>query len=152
MYLRECLIENIGPITALDVSLSLDTSGNPKPVILVGKNGTGKTIFLAYVLDALAELAKKKFRDITRGQQIGYGPFLKVTSGADTHSLSGSSLSLLEFSDVDSKFCYVEKVGQIDPQKYLTKLKGRFTPVQSWQKDELPFDTPRNKLRGFLVH
>ncbi len=61
MYLRECLIENVGPITSLDVSLRPDTAGNPKPLILVGKNGTGKTIFLAYVLDALAELAKKKF-------------------------------------------------------------------------------------------
>ncbi|MBE9241697.1 hypothetical protein [Synechocystis salina] len=58
MYLRECLIENVGPITALDVSLDLDTAGNPKPLILVGKNGTGKTIFLAYILDALAELAR----------------------------------------------------------------------------------------------
>lgn len=137
MYLRECFIENVGPITKLDVSLSLDTSGNPKPVILVGKNGTGKTIFLAYVLDALAELAKKKFRDIAIGQHIGHSPFFKVTSGGDTHSLSGSSLCLLEFSDADNKFCYVERVGQIDLEDCVTKLRGRFKPVQSWQKNEL---------------
>lgn len=140
MYLRECLIENVGPITALDVSLDLDIEGNPKPLILVGKNGTGKTIFLAYVLDALAELAKKKFSDIAIGQQIGHSPFLKMSSGGDTRSLSGSSLSLLEFSDADSKFCYVEKVGQINPQDddYISKLRGRFEPVQSWQENE-PF-------------
>lgn len=138
MYLRECLIENVGPITALDVSLSLDTSGNPKPLILVGKNGTGKTIFLAYVLDALVELAKKKFNDIAIGQQIGHSPFFKVSSGGDIRSLSGSSLGLLEFSDADSKFCYVEKLGQIDPQSYAMKLRGRFEPVQSWQENE-PF-------------
>lgn len=136
MYLRECLIENVGPITALDVSLSLDTAGNPKPLILVGKNGTGKTIVLAYVLDALAELAKKKFSDIAIGQQIGHSPFFKVTSGGDIRSLSGSSLGLLEFSDADSKFCYVEKVGQIDPQDIEMKLRGRFEPVQSWSENE----------------
>jgi len=138
MYLRECLIENVGPITALDISLSLDTSGNPKPLILVGKNGTGKTIFLAYVLDALAELAKKKFSDIAIGQQIGNSPFFKVTSGGDIRSLSGSSLGLLEFSDADNKFCYIEKVGQLDPQSYAMKLRERFAPVQSWQENE-PF-------------
>lgn len=138
MYLRDCLIENVGPITALDVSLDLDIRGNPKPIILVGKNGTGKTIFLAYVLDALAELAKKKFRDIAIGQQIGHSPFLKISSGGDTRSLSGTSLSLLEFSDADDKFCYVEKVGQINPQDYVSKLGSRFKPVQSWQEDE-PF-------------
>lgn len=136
MYLRECLIENVGPITALDVSLSLDISGNPKPSILVGKNGTGKTIFLAYVLDALAELAKKKFNDIAIGQQIGHSPYFKLTSVGNIRSLSGSSLSLLEFSDTDSKFCYVEKVGQIEPQGYVAKLRGRFEPVKSWQENE----------------
>lgn len=138
MYLRECLIENVGPITSIDVSLSLNTTGEPKPLILVGKNGTGKTIFLAYVLDALAELAKKKFRDVVIGNQVGYSPFFKVTSPGDSRSLSGNSLSLLEFSNADCKFCYVEKVGQIDPQNYATKLQGRFEPVQSWQENE-PF-------------
>lgn len=136
MYLRECLVENIGPISALDITLDLDTFGNPKPVILVGKNGTGKTIFLAYVLDALAELAKNKFSDIAIGQQIGHSPFFKVTSGGDIRSLSGSSLCLLEFSDADNKFCYVEKVGQIDPQSYTRKLIGRFESVQSWPENE----------------
>ncbi|MHC5672772.1 AAA family ATPase [Nostoc sp.] len=132
------MIENVGPITALDVSLDLDTAGNPKPLILVGKNGTGKTIFLAYILDALAELAKKKFSDIAIGQQIGHSPFFKITSGGDIRSLSGNSLSLLEFSDTDSKFCYVEKVGQIDSQNYSEKLKGRFESVKSWEENE-PF-------------
>ncbi|MCT7953147.1 AAA family ATPase [Ancylothrix sp. C2] len=138
MYLRECLIENVGPITELDVSVGINKEGNPKPLILVGKNGTGKTIFLAYILDALAELAKKKFSDITIGQQIGHSPFLKVSSPGDIRSLSGSSLSLLEFRDAEDKFCYVERVGLINPQDYITKLKGRFEAVQSWPENE-PF-------------
>lgn len=136
MYLRECLIKNVGPIAELDVSLSLDHAGNPKPLILVGKNGTGKTIVLAYIIDALAELAKRKFRDITIGQQMAYSPYFKFSSGGDIRSLSGSSLSLLEFSDADCKFCYVEKVGKIDPQKFARRLKGRFESVQSWPENE----------------
>lgn len=138
MYLRECLIENVGPITSFDASLSLNAAGQPKPVILVGKNGTGKTILLAYILDALAELAKHQFRDIVIGQQIGHQPFVKVTSSMDVRSLARSSLSLLEFSDADQRFWYVEKVGKIDPEDYTTKRRGRFEGVQSWPKDE-PF-------------
>lgn len=136
MYLRKCFIENVGPIPKFDVELDLDSLGNPKPVIMVGKNGTGKTIFLAYFLDALAELAKNKFSDIAIGQQIGHSPYFKLTSGGDIRSLSGSSLCLLEFSDADNKFCYVEKVGQIDPQSYTGKLRGRFESVQSWPENE----------------
>ena len=136
IYLREALIENVGPISSLDVSLELDTAGNPKPVIFVGKNGTGKTIFLSYVLDALAELAKKTFRDVVEGQVVGHSPYLKVISGGNSRSLCGISLSMLQFSDSDSKFCYIEKVGTIDSNDYTTKLRGRFEDVKTWAKEE----------------
>jgi predicted ATP-binding protein involved in virulence len=136
MYLRECLIENVGPISLLDISLDLNSEGNPKPLIMVGKNGTGKTIFLAYILDALAELAKKKFRDISVGQQQGFSPYLKITSGVDTRSLSGNSISLMEFSEGDNKFCYLEKVGKINSNDYVEKRRGRFETVQLWSEDE----------------
>lgn len=138
MHLRECLIENVGPIAALDLSLELAPNGNPKPVVLVGKNGTGKTIVLAYIVDALAELAKEHFRDIVREQRVGHMPFVKVMSGGDSRSLSGSHCCLLEFTDGGQGFSYVEKVGVIDPQSMAEKLRGRFSAVSGWPKDE-PF-------------
>lgn len=137
MYLRECLIQNVGPIPALDLSFELSPSSNPKPVVLVGKNGTGKTIVLAYVVDALAEFAKEYFRDIVLDQRIGHMPFVKVSSGGDSRSLSGHHLCLLEFADADKRFSYVEKVGVIDPQALSDKLRSRFDAVRNWPKDEL---------------
>jgi hypothetical protein len=136
MYLRECLIENVGPISLLDISLDLNSEGNPKPLIIVGKNGTGKTIFLAYILDALAELAKKKFRDISIGQRQDFSPYIKITGGGDTRSLSGNSISLIEFIEGDSKFCYLERIGTIDPINYTERLRGRFESVKSWPMDD----------------
>jgi len=122
----------------LDLSFELAPNGNPKPVVLVGKNGTGKTIVLAYIVDALAELAKEHFRDIVREQRVGHMPFVKVTSGGDTRSLSGSHCCLLEFTDGGQGFSYVEKVGVIDPQSMAEKLRGRFSAVSGWPKDK-PF-------------
>jgi predicted ATP-binding protein involved in virulence len=78
MYLRECLIENVGPISALDFSFDVGDDGKPKPAVLVGKNGIGKTIVLAYVVDALAELAKQRFGDVVLDQRIGHMPFFKA--------------------------------------------------------------------------
>lgn len=138
MYLRECLIENVGPIAALDLSFELAPGGNPKPVVFVGKNGTGKTIVLAYVVDALAELAKQHFGDIVLDQRIGHMPFFKVTSGADSRSPTGHHLCLLEFADAVQKFSYVEKVGVLDPQSISDKLRDRFAAVRNWPKEE-PF-------------
>jgi hypothetical protein len=145
MYLRKCCIENVGPIPKFDVELDLDSLGNPKPVIMVGKNGTGKTIFLAYVLDALAELAKKKFSDIAIGQQMGFSPFLKLMSSGDTRSLSGSSLGFLEFSDADSKFFYIEKVGDIDLPSYVMNLGGRFGLLLQENEEDCKFVTGDDK-------
>lgn len=145
MYLRKCFIENVGPIPKFDIELDLDSLGNPKPVIMVGKNGTGKTIFLAYVLDALAELAKKKFSDIAIGQQMGFSPFLKLMSSGDTRSLSGSSLGFLEFSDADSKFFYLEKVGDIDLPSYVMNLGGRFGLLLQENEEACKFVTGDEK-------
>ncbi len=65
------MIENVGPIKALDVSFEVNADGTPKPIILVGKNGTGKTYFLAYIIDALVEFGKAQFQDIVPNQRIG---------------------------------------------------------------------------------
>jgi AAA domain, putative AbiEii toxin, Type IV TA system len=138
IYLRECLIQNLGPITALDLSFELDSNGNPKPIVLVGKNGTGKTILLAYVLDALVELAKAQFGDIVLDQRIGHMPFLKVSSSGDTRSLSGHHLCLLEFDASDKRCSYIEKVGVIDPKSVSDKLRSRFDRVRNWPEEE-PF-------------
>ncbi len=132
IYLRECLIDNVGPMTSFDVSLGFNNAGNPKPVILVGKNGTGKTIVLAYILDALSELAKRRFTDVVVGQQRVESPYIKSTSSADCRSLCGKSVCLLEFSDLDKQFSYIEQVGEIDRADYSSRLGTRFRAVHSW--------------------
>lgn len=59
IYLSDCLIENAGPIESLDLTASFNVDGTPKPLVIVGKNGTGKSILLSYIVDSLFELAKK---------------------------------------------------------------------------------------------
>ena len=60
MYLTECFLKNVGPIESLDVSLPFNGDGSPKPVILVGPNGCGKTILLSHMLEEAFEQADPK--------------------------------------------------------------------------------------------
>ncbi len=59
MYFERLEIENYGPLENLDITFPFSESGNPKPLIIVGKNGSGKSIFLSHLVNALM-LAKAK--------------------------------------------------------------------------------------------
>ena len=52
MYAKRVQIHNYGPINRLDISFPFD-SDQPKPVLLVGENGSGKSIFLSHVVNGL---------------------------------------------------------------------------------------------------
>ena len=77
MYLKDCLIENVGPIEFLDVSLPFNDDSAPKPTILVGKNGTGKSVFISYIVDALTEFAKISYEDIVADQMFNKSSYFK---------------------------------------------------------------------------
>ena len=84
MYLEKIIIENSGPIERLDIDLEFNDDGKPKPIILVGKNGTGKSTILGTIVDALFEFAKISYDDIVKINQNGSTPYFKVLSYTNT--------------------------------------------------------------------
>ena len=81
MYLRDCLLENVGPLKFIDVTLPFDEDGNPKPMVLVGRNGSGKSILLSHIVDAFVEYAKVGYQDILVGQGSVESPYFKIVGG-----------------------------------------------------------------------
>ena len=55
MYLKKVHIDNYGAIKSVNIDFSFDDTDNPKPVLLVGPNGSGKTLFLATIVNGLIE-------------------------------------------------------------------------------------------------
>ena len=51
MYTKRVQILNYGPIDHLDIPFPFEDE-TPKPLVLVGENGSGKTIFLSHVKEA----------------------------------------------------------------------------------------------------
>ena len=52
MYTKRVQIINYGPISQLDLELPFD-GDTPKPIVIVGENGTGKSIFLSQIVNGL---------------------------------------------------------------------------------------------------
>ncbi len=138
MYLHEIFLQNTGPISECHVKLPFD-NGNPQPVVIVGPNGSGKTIFLSYIVDALTEFAKKAFRDIVPPDRSGRLPYFRIIHPRAIRSGQPFSLSLLHFKAnvhvaynvIDLHYC--EKSGSLDRATYSPDLKSVFEPVWNWK-------------------
>ena len=116
--------------------MPFNDDGKPQPLVLVGVNGSGKSIFISYIVDALTEFAKTAYKDILVGQQPMYSPYFKITGGINQKVYSEYSIGLLEFSKNDKKYCYVDKSGNLDPNTYNPNRRERFQSVASWMIDE----------------
>ena len=57
MYFERLEIENYGPLKNLDINFPFSDTEKlkPKPLVIVGKNGSGKSIFLSHLVNTLIE-------------------------------------------------------------------------------------------------
>lgn len=60
MYVKKVQITNYGPIEALDIVFPF-AGGNPKPIVLVGANGSGKSIFLSHIINAMISAQQQAY-------------------------------------------------------------------------------------------
>ena len=81
MYVETIFCENMGPIEKAVIKAGFTPEGNPKPIVLVGKNGSGKSIMLSNIVDALHEIGDQAFSNITKKSHNGH-KYLKIASGS----------------------------------------------------------------------
>lgn len=76
MYLKKIIVRNYGSIKNIDYNMPFDNNKNPIPLIVVGKNGTGKTLLLINILNSIIEIKKKFYTDISDVSNKNYYRFL----------------------------------------------------------------------------
>ena len=74
MYTKRVQIANYGPISHLDIELPF-FDDHPKPIVLVGPNGCGKSIFLSHVVNGLVSAKDLAFPDAS---EVEVGKVLKI--------------------------------------------------------------------------
>ena len=72
MYLKNISIENYGPIEKMQYSCKFDKNGKPYPIVLIGRNGCGKTLLLSNIVHSLIEMKRKNYRTLMEVSENNY--------------------------------------------------------------------------------
>ena len=84
MYLKTIHSVNIGPIDDVKINFPFNEDKTPKPVVLVGENGTGKSILLSNIVDSFYELAGKSFDDALKKDNLSFNQeFYKIIASQE---------------------------------------------------------------------
>jgi hypothetical protein len=114
MYLTKIGIRDLGPIEKLELEPNFKSSGEPKPILLVGANGGGKTVLLSILAESLIEAAAIKYTRVTP-LEAGGRNWYRISGGTSIRAGENGSLCYIELrSSNDQKLTYVEKGGTPD--------------------------------------
>jgi hypothetical protein len=123
MYLKHLMIHNSGPTQELDLQPQFTDDGLPKPLILVGLNGAGKTNVLSTIADAILEFqVAAGFGDILPNNKAGQRLFFRLIGGSTTSLNCPFEVSVATFKHADSLFSYRARSGAV-PEAVVNRLK-----------------------------
>lgn len=122
MYFKKIEIENSGPINHLSIDFPTTDSGSPRPLVIVGENGTGKTILLSYLVNTLITAKQTAFDDT----EVEHGKVYKYRSPQYIKAGAHYSYGRVDFGDGQ----YVEE-WQLDIQKSKFEETYSFSPARS---------------------
>lgn len=135
MYFKKIELENAGPIDHLSIDFPTTDSGSPKPLVIVGENGAGKTILLSYLVNTLIIAKQIAFEDA----EVEHGKVYKYRSPQYIKSGAHYSYGRAEFGDEQ----YVEE-WQLDIKKSKFEEAYSFSPARkNWTT------IPENNLSHF---
>lgn len=109
LRLKNIAIENSGPIENLNIEFPFTADGLPKPLILVGENGSGKTTALSFIADSLLQGAATKFNDVLTPN--GLGTFYYRLRSADVRIGATSSITHIRYEHQGQDVHYVDRIG-----------------------------------------
>ena len=132
MYTQRVQITNYGPIDKLDIDFPFE-GDNPKPVLLVGENGSGKSILLSHIVNGLVSAKDTVYQGTP---EVETSKVYKIRS--DFYIKSGRELSFARVDFEDGLFIQEMRLAH-SKQENSGESDGLFEgdAKDAWQKIEL---------------
>ena len=105
MYAKRVQIINYGPIGQLDIEFPFD-GDFPKPVVLVGQNGSGKSILLSHIINGLAsakDIAFPETPEVEIGKVFKIRSPLYIRTGSDWYFAKVDFEDTLSMGEITSR-------------------------------------------------
>ena len=137
MYLEYANYQNVGAVHNLSIPFSFSHNGNPKPIVFVGENGSGKSILLSNIVDAFYEIANKAYTNVSIRDGLS-SKFYKIISPTQISPSKEYMTAYLRFSDSGQVLEYIFKGGTKNWDVYNTEqFSGSpLNTALKWPKDE----------------
>ncbi|MDG6096899.1 hypothetical protein EXU34_05535 [Alteromonas sp. ZYF713] len=125
MLFKKIEIENVGPISKIDIEFPKNDE-SPKPLIVVGENGSGKSIFLSHLVNALIVGKQEVYEDV----EVEKGKVFKYRSPTYIKSGENYSFSSIELESGEKILEWQLACSKSDFEKHLN-----YTPARrEWQQ------------------
>lgn len=95
MYAKRIQLVNYGPIDHLDITFPFE-GASPKPVLIVGENGSGKSILLSHIVNGLVEAKTVAYPE---SPEVEAGKVYKIRSGSYIKSGAEHYFGRVDFED-----------------------------------------------------
>ena len=132
MYLKQLYVENNGPIEHIHLELPFTAEGMPKPVVLVGGNGSGKTNLLSIIADALILAAARHYANVLPGMTATHKPWFRVLGGRTLRTGASGSFTVMRFEHEGTTHFFTEKGGRIPAAEARARLPESLQPAANW--------------------
>lgn len=134
MYINESNYRNVGPIGQLDLTFRRNTAGIPVPVIIVGKNGSGKSIVLSNIVDAFYEIASEEYGNVSPSSGNRH-PYYKTISPNQIRIGEKYMIAYLQFEQKDKHIEYIYKSGDIVFDNFMSTLSHTLSSDLNWRNE-----------------
>ena len=125
MYLKSIHSVNVGPIEDAKINFPFNEDGTPKPVVIVGENGTGKSVMLSNIVDSFYEMAAEKFNNAGKSDDYSIGrQYYKAVMEQEIHTGKDYMYSYIQYEDLmlnNERIEYIFKSGNISEEEFCSK-------------------------------
>lgn len=124
MYIKKLIYKNVGPIEYVSITPSFTSEGNPKPILLVGENGTGKSTIISNIVDALYVMGSKAYDNVYKFSESNTQQYYKAILHSDIHSGESAMFSCIQFDDDNQNFIYLFKSGNLTKEEIQLQVEN----------------------------